>query len=208
MYQILPGFGAFTAFVGSRPIPPAGRLLPRRLASEDLSPRSAGNRPNACEGFSHMFCGLELGVEDKVISLSVLDSVNINPKLAKDLLKNGSADKAKRSEIIAKQKYILSLTENGFGKRTSFYDYRVTNRGGKGIIGIINSERNGDVVSVKMVKDGDELVIISSSGMVTRMGVSALRKIGRNTQGVRMMSLNTDEVVVDVGQILAEDGDK
>ena len=51
-------------------------------------------------------------------------------------------------------------------------------------------------------------MIISSSGMVTRMGVSDLRKIGRNTQGVRMMSLNADEVVVDVGQILAEDGDK
>ena len=56
---------------------------------------------------------------------------------AKKLLKNGAADKDKKSEIIAKQKYILSITKNGFGKRTSFYDYRVTNRGGKGIIGIV-----------------------------------------------------------------------
>ena len=80
--------------------------------------------------------------------------------------------------------------------------------GEKGVITVKTSKRNGDVVSVKMVKDGDELVIISSSGMVTRMGVSALRKIGRNTQGVRMMSLNVDEVVVDVGQILAENEDE
>ena len=76
--------------------------------------------------------GIELGNEDKVISLSVLDSTDINLKTAKKVLKNGSSDKDKKSEIIAKQKYILSITENGFGKRTSFYDYRVTNRGGKG----------------------------------------------------------------------------
>ena len=71
--------------------------------------------------------GIELSDEDKVISLSVLDSNDINPKIAKKLLKNGSSDKDKKSEIIAKQKYILSITENGFGKRTSFYDHRVTN---------------------------------------------------------------------------------
>lgn len=69
--------------------------------------------------------GIELAESDKVISLSVLDTSDINSKLAKDLIKNGSANKEKKSEVIAKQKYILSITENGFGKRTSFYDYRV-----------------------------------------------------------------------------------
>ena len=103
---------------------------------------------------------------------------------------------------------VLVVTENGYGKRTSLDAYRKQSRGGKGVITVKTSKRNGDVVSVKMVKDGDELVIISSSGMVTRMGVSALRKIGRNTQGVRIMSLNVDEVVVDVGQILAENEDE
>jgi DNA gyrase subunit A len=103
---------------------------------------------------------------------------------------------------------VLVVTENGYGKRTLLDAYRKQSRGGKGVITVKTSKRNGDVVSVKMVKDGDELVIISSSGMVTRMGVSALRKIGRNTQGVRMMSLNVDEVVVDVGQILAENEDE
>ena len=103
---------------------------------------------------------------------------------------------------------VLVVTENGYGKRTLLDAYRKQSRGGKGVITVKTSKRNGDVVSVKMVKDGDELVLISSSGMVTRMGVSALRKIGRNTQGVRIMSLNVDEVVVDVGQILAEDEDE
>ena len=103
---------------------------------------------------------------------------------------------------------VLVVTENGYGKRTLLDAYRRQSRGGKGVITVKTSKRNGEVVSVKMVKDGDELVIISSSGMVTRMGVSALRKIGRNTQGVRIMSLNVDEVVVDVGQILAENEDE
>nr|MCS5612289.1 DNA gyrase subunit A [Candidatus Poribacteria bacterium] len=103
---------------------------------------------------------------------------------------------------------VLVVTENGYGKRTLLDAYRKQSRGGKGVITVKTSKRNGDVVSVKMVKDGDELVLISSSGMVTRMGVSALRKIGRNTQGVRIMSLNVDEVVVDVGQILAENEDE
>ena len=103
---------------------------------------------------------------------------------------------------------VLVVTENGYGKRTLLDAYRRQSRGGKGVITVKTSKRNGDVVSVKMVQDGDELVIISSSGMVTRMGVSALRKIGRNTQGVRIMSLNVDEVVVDVGQILAENEDE
>jgi len=103
---------------------------------------------------------------------------------------------------------VLVVTENGYGKRTLLDAYRKQSRGGKGVITVKTSKRNGDVVSVKMVQDGDELVIISSSGMVTRMGVSALRKIGRNTQGVRIMSLNVDEVVVDVGQILAENEDE
>ena len=78
--------------------------------------------------------GIQLSSGDKVISLSVVDNINIKPQTAKNLLKNGAADKVKTSEVIAKQKYILSITENGFGKRTSFYEYRVTNRGGKGLL--------------------------------------------------------------------------
>ena len=70
-------------------------------------------------------------------------------------MKNG---KDKSAELIAKQKYILSITENGYGKRTSYYDYRVTNRGGKGIIGIINSSRNGNVASSFPVNEGKKIL--------------------------------------------------
>jgi len=140
--------------------------------------------------------GIELSPEDKIISLSVLDPVDINPKVAKNVLKNGSSDKTKKSEIIAKQKYILSLTENGFGKRTSFYDYRVTNRGGKGIIGIVASSRNGNVAASFPVNEGDEVILSTDKGKVIRCAVKEIRVAGRNTLGVRIIKLSGEEKVV------------
>ena len=140
--------------------------------------------------------GIQLGAEDKVISLSVLDTANINSKTAKKLLKNGSADKAKKSEVVAKQKYILSITENGFGKRTSFYDYRVTNRGGKGIIGIVASSRNGNVSASFPVDEGDEIILSTDKGKVIRCAVKEIRIAGRNTQGVRIFKISSEEKVV------------
>ena len=140
--------------------------------------------------------GMELASGDEIISLSVVDNVNIKPKVAKNLLKNGSADKVKTSEIIAKQKYILSITENGFGKRTSFYEYRVTNRGGKGIIGIINSIRNGNVAASFPVNEGDEIILSTDKGRVIRCAVKEIRNAGRNTQGVRIFKLSGEEKVV------------
>ena len=100
---------------------------------------------------------------------------------------------------------LLVVTENGYGKRTSLEEYRQQSRGGKGVITIKTTQRNGNVVAVKAVKGDDELIIISSNGMITRMGVKDIRTIGRNTQGVRLMSLADDETVVDVGNIISGD---
>ena len=145
--------------------------------------------------------GIALGSDDKVISLSVVVNVNVNSKTAKNLLKNGSNNKIKASEITAKQKYILSITKNGFGKRTSFYDYRVTNRGGKGIIGIINSERNGNVAASFPVNEGDEIILSTDKGRVIRCAVKEIRSARRNTQGVRIFKLSGEEKVVSAFKI-------
>ena len=131
-----------------------------------------------------------------MIDLSLVNNVNINPKVAKKLLQNGSKNSTKTSEVIAKQKYILSITENGFGKRSSFYDYRVTNRGGKGIIGIVNSSRNGNVVASVPVNEGDEIILSTDKGRVIRCAVKEIRSAGRNTQGVRIFKLSGEEKVV------------
>jgi len=140
--------------------------------------------------------GIALSSNDKVISLSVLDRVDSNLKNASKLLNKESKDSSKKSEAIAKQKYILSITENGFGKRTSFYDYRVTNRGGKGIIGIINSSRNGNVAASFPVNEGDEVILSTDKGKVIRCAVKEIRTAGRNTQGVKIFNLSGEEKVV------------
>ena len=140
--------------------------------------------------------GIQLAPNDKVISLSVLDSIDMKPETAKKIIKNGSSNKDKKSEVLAKQKYILSVTKNGFGKRTSFYDYRVTNRGGKGIICINTSERNGDVVASFPVNEGDEIILSTDKGKMIRCAVQEIRIAGRNTQGVRIFKLSGEEKVV------------
>ncbi len=96
---------------------------------------------------------------------------------------------------------LLIVTENGYGKRTGLSAYRSQRRGGIGLTAIKRSKRNGAVVSAKLVSDSDELVLISSTGYVTRMAVSDVRVIGRTTQGVRLMSLQDDETLVDVAKI-------
>ena len=101
---------------------------------------------------------------------------------------------------------VLIVTENGYGKRTLLANYRLQGRAGKGVIAIKTSTRNGPVVAMKMVSDADELIIVNSNCMVTRMTVNDIRTIGRNTQGVRLMSLRKEEIVVDVGKI-SQNGD-
>lgn len=96
---------------------------------------------------------------------------------------------------------LLIVTENGYGKRTGLSAYRTQKRGGVGLTAIKRSTRNGAVVSAKLVSRSDELVLISSAGYITRMPVSDIRSIGRTTQGVRMMTLQDDETLVDVGKI-------
>lgn len=102
---------------------------------------------------------------------------------------------------------LLIVTENGYGKRTGLSAYRSQKRGGVGLTAIKRSTRNGAVVSAKLVTRSDELVLISSTGYITRMPVSDIRSIGRTTQGVRLMTLQEDETLVDVGKISETDSD-
>ncbi|MFQ5499004.1 MAG: DNA gyrase subunit A [Candidatus Zixiibacteriota bacterium] len=106
---------------------------------------------------------------------------------------------------IKRQGSVLVVTENGYGKRTSIDDYRVTNRGGKGIINVKTSERNGKVVAIKEVLDQDELILITKHGIANRQGVKDIKVIGRNTQGVRLISLKGGDLVTDVARVTQEE---
>jgi len=100
---------------------------------------------------------------------------------------------------------VLTVVENGYGKRTDVDEYRVQGRGGLGLINIKTSDRNGQVVALKSVTDGDELMMITSKGIVIRTGIEELRAIGRNTQGVRLIKLDEDDKVVAVAKIAHEE---
>ncbi|MDC0436663.1 DNA gyrase subunit A [Candidatus Pelagibacter sp.] len=129
--------------------------------------------------------GINLSPKDEIVSLSIVDNY-----------KNQKNNKNEKSEITTKERFVLSITENGYGKKTSHSDYRVTNRGGKGIIGIINSPRNGNVASSFPVFNEDEIMISTNKGRVIRVAVKEIRSAGRNTQGVRIIKLSGDEKVV------------
>ncbi|MDH3997646.1 MAG: DNA gyrase subunit A [Desulfuromonadales bacterium] len=103
---------------------------------------------------------------------------------------------------------LVSVTETGFGKRTSLDEYRVQSRGGKGIITIKTGGRNGQVVDVKLVDEESDLMFISDRGKVLRTRVGALSIIGRNTMGVRLMVLETEERIVAVAKLMEKDDDE
>ncbi len=100
---------------------------------------------------------------------------------------------------------LLTVCENGHGKRTSFDEYRLQSRGGYGIINIKATERNGKVVGMKSIRDADELMLITSGGMIVRTGIDELRTIGRATQGVRLIALKPKHKLVSIARVVTED---
>lgn len=102
---------------------------------------------------------------------------------------------------------ILVVTEKGYGKRSDINDYRVTNRGGKGVITVKTTDKVGKLIAMMEVSDKDELVIISTKGMVIRQSVKDIRVMGRNTQGVRVIRLNDGDSIADIARVVSEDDD-
>ena len=102
---------------------------------------------------------------------------------------------------------ILVVSENGYGKRSKLEDYRMTNRGGKGVKTISITDKTGSLVSIKNVSDSDDLMIINRSGIAIRMEVESLRVMGRATQGVRLINLRNDDTIAAVAKVLKDDED-
>jgi DNA gyrase subunit A len=100
---------------------------------------------------------------------------------------------------------LLTVTEHGFGKRTDFDSYRLQSRGGSGIINLKVVSKNGQVVGVKTVKEEDEIMLISKGGMVVRVAVKGISKVGRATQGVRVISLKSSDKLTSVASVVAKE---
>ena len=111
-------------------------------------------------------------------------------------------------EVLSHSATILTVCENGFGKRSKIEEYRITRRGGKGVITIKTSERNGKVVGILQVTDEEHIILITKHGMLIRMNVSDIKVIGRNTQGVTLISMADGELVVGVAKFVVEREDE
>ena len=110
-------------------------------------------------------------------------------------------------EVLATNYSILAVTENGYGKRSSVDEYRLQRRGGKGVIAIKASERNGKIIGAMQVVEDDEVMLIASSGKIIRINMQNVRVIGRNTQGVRLINLEPGEKVVAMDMVATEEED-
>ena len=117
----------------------------------------------------------------------------------------GKGDKVVGLLVIKRNDTILVVTEKGYGKRSDINDYRITHRGGKGVITVKTTDKVGKMIALMEVVDGDELVIITTHGMVIRQSVKDLRVMGRNTQGVRVIRLKDDDTIADIAKVLPEE---
>jgi DNA gyrase subunit A len=104
-------------------------------------------------------------------------------------------------EVLRPNSTILTVCENGYGKRSKAEDYRLIHRGGKGVINVKVTERNGEVISIKEVIDDDELIMLTQEGMSIRVNVGDIRVISRNTQGVRLINLKQNDKIVAVARM-------
>ncbi len=172
--------------------------------------------------------GIKLDANDKVISLSVLKHIEATPDERSAYIKrsramageaaepngngNSNGDEEAATEAVtlsperfaamqAAEQIILTVSSNGYGKRTSSYEYRITNRGGKGIVAMAVNDRNGPLVASFPVIESDEIMVVTDGGQVIRCPVHDIRLAGRSTQGVIVINTAEDEHVVSVEQI-------
>ena len=154
--------------------------------------------------------GVRLVGDDQVISMSILHRVGTTQEEREAYLRcpawrekdeECSLPAERYDEIVAGEQFLLTITENGYGKRSSTYEYRRTNRGGQGIINIVTSERNGGVVASFPVKPGEQLMLVTDQGKMIRTTVADIRIAGRNTQGVTIFNVAENEKVVSVARI-------
>ena len=154
--------------------------------------------------------GVRLLEDDHVISMSILRRVGTTPEEREAYLRcpawrekdeNCTLPPERYAALVEGEQFLLTITENGYGKRSSTYEYRRTNRGGQGIINIVTSERNGGVVASFPVKPGEQLMLVTDQGKMIRTTVGDIRIAGRNTQGVTIFNVAENEKVVSVAKI-------
>jgi DNA gyrase subunit A len=168
--------------------------------------------------------GIRLGKDDKVISSTIIKSMdasteeraayikmsravrgetdqdNVQDEISDNVMPAVLSDE-KYAEMGASEQFILSISTNGFGKRTSAFEYRVTGRGGKGIIAMVVNERNGNLADSFPVETSNQIILVTNKGKLIRCPVDDIRIASRSTQGVRIFDIDEDEQVVSVERL-------
>jgi DNA gyrase subunit A len=176
------------------------------------------NAINLAAGDSLIEVKMTDGKNDIVIGTSNGFAIRFNEKDVRDMgrtatgvrgVRLGKGDRVVGLLVIRNdQTTVLVVTEKGFGKRSDINDYRITKRGGKGVITVKTTDKVGKLIALMEVVDRDELVIISTQGMVIRQSVKDLRVMGRNTQGVRVIRLNEHDSIADIARVVPEDDEE
>ena len=173
--------------------------------------------------------GIKLKKDDHIISISILSHIDVTSSEAKAYLKlvtaNKKTDKEREEidkilkedksediklssdrfdEMKAREQFILTVTENGYGKRTSSFQFRISNRGGSGIMCINTSKRNGNVLASFPVGNDDDIMLITKEGQLIRCPVKDVRIAGRSTQGVSIFKTSKGEKVVSASRVEIE----
>ncbi len=164
--------------------------------------------------------GIRLASGDEVISMSILEHNDVETETRDEYLRRASAMRRSGddeegdvdvqgselsddlyNELAEREQFILTVTERGFGKRSSAYEYRTTGRGGKGIANIEMTDRNGPVVASFPVASADQIMLVTDSGQLIRTSVDEIRIAGRRTQGVTLFRIENEERVVSVAHL-------
>jgi DNA gyrase subunit A len=136
--------------------------------------------------------GMKLAAKDYIVGMAATAKQVFTPEQAA-APRRKNKDKSEAEQAVPN--LILTVTENGYGKRTPAEDYRLTGRGAKGVINVKTTERNGRVVSILLVSEVSEAMLISQYGKIIRMGTDHIREAGRATQGVRLLQLEGGDKV-------------
>lgn len=157
------------------------------------------------------------GVKDVVIGTKHGKAIRFNESDVRDMGRSAygvrgvkliGEDEVVSTAVVEDGATLLTVTENGYGKRTGFEEYRTMNRGGQGVITIDVSIRNGNVVDIRTVHEDDEIMVTTSNGIIIRVPVSGIRVQGRNTQGVKIMNVEDKDRVVGVATLAKEENDE
>ena len=155
--------------------------------------------------------GIKLEKNNFVVSLSILQHSRIDMNIRREYLKSSSENRKNGSgfinnndfeELQKKEEFILSVTSNGFGKRSSAYEYRISSRGGKGITGILTTPKNGKVIDSFIVSDDDQIILVSNKGQIIRVSINQIRIAGRSTQGVSIFKIPKENSIVSVSRVI------